>query len=292
MYQKTVPILAALAVLACSCSIKEPRMECLAPVTVHLSGFSLGQEDFPFTKATEDPADYEAVNAITLAFYQGSTEVESITRLKSATATYDTFGAFSLTLPMGSYTMVAVAYTTKDGSPFELTSPTSAAFTGAHVYETFAVTQAVNIGSTAAVDISATLERIVSSLKVVSTDGKTANVTNVRMTLSAGGRAFNPTTGYATVNTGFSNTVGNTAAVGATSTSSTMFFLTGDEQTMDVTIETLDADGHTLFSTTVTDVPFQRNRVTKLTGAMYYNTGVGASFLLNTDWNTEASLSF
>ena len=292
MYKQIFLSLAAVALLA-SCSVKEDRMKCVAPVTVRLSGFTVSQEDFPATRTTAEAADYNGINAVMLAIYtsDGSQQYKTI-QVKTEPSTFTTFGEFELSLPMGSYTMVAIAYNSKAEYPFSLTSPTSAAYTGDHAYETFVATQAVNIGSTAAVDISASLDRIISQLKVVSTDGRTANITNVRMTFSAGGRAFNPTTGYATVNTGFSNTVGNSAAVGTTSTSSTVFFLADDEQTMDVTIETLDVDGNTLFSKTVTDVPFQRNRITKLTGAMYTNTSIGGSFQLTTDWETEYSDSF
>ena len=289
---KKLSIFAVAGLVAWNCSlVKEDRINCnfTVPVNVRLTGFTCVQEDFPGTKATTDPAEYSAVNAVTLAFYQGNTEVYKSTQLKTdATA----FGTFSLSLPMGSYTMVAIAHTSKTEYPFTLTSPTVAAYTGDHAYETFTHTQSVNITDTDAVDISASLDRIISQLKVVSTDGKTANITNVRMTFSAGGRAFNPTTGYATSNTGFSNTVGNTAAVGATSTSSTVFFLASDEQTMDVTIETLDVDGNTLFSKTVQNVPFKRNRITKLSGAMYTNSSTGGSFQLTTDWETEYSGSF
>ena len=288
MFRKITLYALAAAMLA-SCSVKENRELCLAPVTVHLSGFNVSQDDFPITRATQDVADYNGINAVTLAFYQGNTEVYKSTQLKTDATT---FGTFSLSLPMGSYTMVAIAHTSKTEYPFALTSPTVAAYTGDHAYETFTHTQTVNITDTDEVDISATLSRIISQLKVVSTDGKTANVSNVRMTFSAGGRAFNPTTGYATVNTGFSNTVGNSAAVGATSTSSTVFFLADDEQTMDVTIETLDSGGNTLFSKTVQNVPFQRNRITKLSGAIYTNSSTGGSFQLTTDWVTEHSGSF
>lgn len=292
MFQKILPSLAALALAAVSCSIKEERIQCVAPITVHLSGFSIGQQDFPATKTTEAPVDYEAINALTLAFYQGSTEVEKITQLKADASTYESFGTFTLSLPMGSYTLVAIAHTTKTGNPFTLTSPTEAAYTGDHAYETFTHTQALNINSTQPVEISATLSRVITMLTVVSSDGKTANVSNVRMSLSAGGRSFNPTTGFALTNTGFSNTVGNSADIGAHSTSSTVFFLADDEQTMDVTIETLDSSGNTLFSKTVTDVPFRRNRKTILTGAMYTNDGLGGSFQLNTDWITQHNGSF
>ena len=150
--------------------------------------------------------------------------------------------------------MVAVAYYNSDASPLVLTSPTEAAFTGTRPYETFATTQAVNITNTSAVDISATLNRIITQLKVVSSDGKTADVSKVRMTFSAGGKDFNPTTGFAITNTGFANTVSNSAFVGTSSTSLGFLFLATDEQNIDVTIETLDAGGNTLFSKTVTNL--------------------------------------
>ena len=174
---------------------------------------------------------------------------------------------------MDSYTMIAIAYTTKDGSPFELTSPVAAAFTGAHVYETFTCTQAVDIEDANSVELSATLTRVVSMLTVVSTD------TLVRMTFSAGGKSFNPTTGLATVNTGFATT------------SSSPIFLAIDEQTMNVTIDVLNADGHVLSSKLVENVPFRRNRRTKLTGPLY-SAPAAASFLLSTDWIEEESRVF
>ena len=192
---------------------------------------------------------------------------------------------------MGSYTMVAVAYYTNENSVLTLTSPTEASF-NVRARETFAYTQSVTISNTNAVDISATLNRIVSMLTVKSSDGKTGDVSNVRMTFSAGGKDFNPTTGLAITTTGLTNTVGNSAAEGATSTSSTMFFLNTDEQNINVTIETLDAQGNTLLSKTVNNVPFQRNRVTKLTGAMYTNEALSGTFQVETAWLDEYNANF
>ena len=292
-------IFAAMALMAAGCTSESVELsenakasESLASVTVHVDGFSVSHEDFSGTRtrATSDVAEYDGVNAVTLAFYSGSTEKYKATQLKSDASI--TFGSFSLSLPMGSYTMVVVAYTTKEGSPFVYTSATEAAYTGTHVYETFATTQTVNITNTNAVDISAVLDRIVSSLNVFSTDGKTADVTNVRMTFSAGGKDFNPTTGFAITNTGFANTVGNSAAVGNPSTSLSYLFLASDEQTMNVTIETLDADGAVLFSKTVNNVPFKRNRITKLTGAMYTNTSTSGVFQVETGWLTDENMNF
>ena len=289
-------LMAIFAMFVAACS-NEPQIvsdvdnsDALVPVRVHVDGFNVSQEEFPSTRATA-LAGYSDVNAVTLAFYNGSTEICKATQLKSDKTTYTTFGNFSLSLPMGSYTMVVVAYYTNDNTVLTLTSPTEASF-NVHPRETFAKTQTVNISNTNAVDISATLSRIVSLLTVTSTDGKTADVTNVRMTFSAGGKDFNPTTGLAITNTGFANTVGNSAAAGSQSTSSSYLFLASDEQTMNVTIETLNADGAVLFSKTVNNVSFKRNRKTILTGPMYTNAGVAGTFQVNDTWISANNVNF
>jgi hypothetical protein len=291
-------LMAGMLLLAASCSnerinevVNGQTAQAVAPVKVHVTEFSVSLEDEPRggTRAATDVADYDKVDAVTLAFYKtDGSEVYKATQQKPA----DNFGDFSLSLPMGTYTMVVIAYKYYEGYPFVLTSPTAAAYTGDHAFETFATTQAVNITNTDAVNLSATLNRIVSKLEVRSTDGKTAEVANVRMTFSAGGKSFNPTTGLATVNTGFCNTVSVSAAVGTTSTSNTNFFLASDEQTMDVTIETLDADGNPLFTKTVENVPFKRNRITKLTGRLYTTSGLTTTFQVEPTWLTEHNISF
>ena len=287
-------LFAGFALLAASCSneSEETVVKELAPVRVHVEGFKVSQESFARATRAADLSSVSAIGAITLAFYSGDTEEYKATQVKGSLAEGETFGDFSLSLPMGSHTMVVVAYLSKEGSPFVYTSATEAAYTGEHAYETFNATKTVTINSKDTVDVSAELNRIVSMLTVVSSDGKTANASNVRMTFSGGSRSFNPSTGIATDNEGFNNTVGISASVGATSTSITCLFLTADEQMMDVTIETLDALGNTLFSQKVENVPFRRNRKTKLTGVMYTNSKIGGSFKVNTDWIDEETVSF
>lgn len=295
---KSFFLMAGLVLLVASCSkdtdvnLNEQEKQ-TAPVSVHVDDFNVSVEPISTTRGASKVADYSGINAITLAFYKSDNSQEyKNTQLKSDHTTYTTFGDFNLSLQMGSYTMVVVAYYTNEYSPFTLISPVEASYTGARARETFTSTQTVNITSTKAVDISATLSRIISQLTVISTDNKTANVSNVRMTLSGGSKSFNPTTGLATDNAGFSNTVSSSAAVGATSSSSTCLFLATDEQTMNVTIETLDADGNAVFSTMVEDVPFKRNSVTKLTGSLYTNSGIAGAFQINTDWLPDTNVSF
>lgn len=244
-------LLAAIALLA-SCSVKENRNQCIVPVTVRVSDFAVSQEDFPDVKATS-VADYAGVKAIKLAFFEGSTLAYQASQIKSDASTYTSFGEFDLSLPMGSYTMVVLGYGHYDGDAVTISSPTSAAYTSDHVRETFAATQAVNITSTDTLELSATMNRIISKLMVSSTDLRTANAANIQVTVSAGGKSFSPTTGLATVNTGFANTVQGSGSTGSSVTSTSYLFLATDEQAIDVTIETLDAEGATLFSTTVED---------------------------------------
>ena len=267
----------------------------LVPVTVSVSEFSVSQEEFSSgtTRAAQDAADYSGVKALTLAFYRSSTEVLKTTQLRDDALTYTTFGEFSLSLPMGSYTMVVIGHGLNDGEPaITLTSPTSATFDDNPARETFVTTQTVNITNTNAVDVSAMLSRVVSKLQVQSSDTRTNPAYSVRMTFAAGGKSFSPTTGLATDNIGFSNAVAISTAVGATSLSNSYLFLATDEQTMDVTIETLDEDGNVVFSKLVEDVPFKRNRVTKLTGAMYTNNSVSGAFQVETAWLDEYDDTF
>ena len=267
----------------------------LAPVTVQVHGFFVSQEDFSdgTTRAAQDAEAYDGVKVLTLAFYNGAAEAYKVTQTKGALEEGDNFGVFSLELPMGSYTMVVIGQGLSNGEPpITLNSPVSASYGDNTARDTFVTTQTVNVTNTDAVDVSATLNRVIAKLQVASSDTRTANVRSVRMTLHAGGKSFSPTTGLATVNTGFSNTIGISSAVGATSLSNTYLFLSTDEQTMDVTIETLDEDGNTLFSKLVENVPFKRNRVTVLTGAMYSNTNMSGTFQVETAWLANYSMGF
>ena len=285
---KKVTLFLAVILLVTGCAKKEA----LVPVRVHINEFSISQEEIPSKTAT-DVADYSGVKAITLAFYTANGDEQyKVTQMRADATTYTTFGEFNLSLPMGSYTMVVLGYGLNEGEPaITLTSPTSATFGDNPARETFVATQAVNITNTNAVELSATLNRIVSKLKIHSTDGCTENAVNVRTTFSAGGKAFNPTTGLATSNTGFINVLPIQSTVGNSTNSISYLFLASDEQSMTVTIDVLDADGNSISHKEVNDVPFKRNRMTVLTGSLY-SAGSTGSFQVETDWLPEAEVTF
>ena len=60
---------------------------------------------------------------------------------------------------------------------------------------------------------------------------------------------------------------------------------------MTVTIDVLDADGNYISHKVVNDVPFKRNRCTKLTGSLY-STGGDGFFSVNTAWLDDYNMTF
>ena len=266
----------------------------VATVRLHVNNFNVSQEEFPELRSASDVADYSGVKAITLAFYTADgTEQYKVTQMRADATNYTTFGEFDLSLPMGSYTMVVLGYGLNDGEPaITLNSPTEATFGDYPARETFVATQTVNITNTDALELNATLNRVVAKHKVLSTDGRTANANSVRITTSGGSKAFNPSTGLATSNTGFSNTVNITStAVGSVAGPVSYLFLATDEQTVNVTIDVLDENNQTISHKEVNNVPLQRNRMTKLVGSIFTASGDG-SFQVETEWLPETEVNF
>ena len=103
------------------------------PVRVHVSDFSFSVDDFPGTRGAVDPGSYDGLKAMTLAFYSADgSEVSKITQEKGSA---ENFGDFSLTLPLGSYTMVVIGRDVLESDEFSLTSATMAGYTSERVRE-------------------------------------------------------------------------------------------------------------------------------------------------------------
>ena len=261
------------------------------PVNVHISEFSFSMEDLPSTRTTVAPGSYENVQAITLAFYTtDGTEMYKDTQLKSDESI--TFGNFSCNLPVGTYTMVVIGRDDNEGDVFTLTGSTEAGYSSGRVQETFAATQSVEVTGTSAVNLSVTLNRVVTRLGIYSTDTRPAGVSAIRTTYSAGSKSFNPITGLAMGNAGFSTTNSPSAAVGTTIRTGSFAFLATDEQTMDITLEVLDNDNQVIISKVIQNVPFKRNRMTALRGPVFTPAATTASFTLEEDWINDYYFDF
>ncbi len=264
----------------------------LVPVQVHVSGFSYSVEDMAPTRGVTraTAASYQYVNAIDLAFFRpDGTQVYNQTQLRSEAGT--SFGTVSCNLPVGSYTMVAVARGYFEGDAFSISSPTSAGYTSERVRETFCKSQNVVVNNTTAVNIEVTLSRVIAKLMVNSTDDRIPDVTKMQATYSGGSKSFNPSTGLATDNNGYTVTTsaGNDKQINMIS----YVFLATDTQNINLTIEAFDASDNVLFTKQVADVPFQRNKQTVVRGSMF-STAPDAqfSFQLETDWLSENMVEF
>lgn len=260
------------------------------PVRVHVSDFSFSVDDFPGTRGAVAPGSYEFIKAITLAFYAADgSEVSKTTQEKGSA---ESFGDFSLTLPLGSYTMVVIGRDVGNDDVFTLTSATEAGYTSERVRETFCATQSVSITSSAAVDLSVTLNRIVSQLTIYSTDVRPEGASKIRTTYSAGGKMFNPSTGLAIDDTGFSVENTPSAAVGDKIGIKNFAFLASNEQVMDITLEVLDAADNVLITKEVKDVPLVRNRKTTLSGALFTPTDVTIGVRVEDAWLDPETITF
>ena len=265
----------------------------LAPVTVRVNGFSVTQEEMASggtTRAAQTAASYTDVGAIDLAFYSGGTEVYKHTQLRGDNTTYTTFGEFSCNLPIGTYTMVAIARGYYDGDVLTMTSPTAAGYTSERPRETFCASQSVTV-TAAGADASVTMNRIITQLNIISTDQISSGVAKIRTTYGSGSKSFDPTSGLATDDNGFSLTNSPTVQDGHLGICNFAFLAT-DEETMTITIEALDADNHVLFTKSVPGVPLKRNRQTTLTGAIFTTNASSAAFQVETAWIEGNTVNF
>ena len=292
-------LMAVTCLLTASCSNENDVTVCnpveMAPVRVEVNEFSTSVEDFSSsggrTRAAVDPGSYNDVKAITLAFYNGSNEVYKATHVKSE-GNYASFGSFSCHLPLGNYTMVVVGYGLFTDDVFTLTSPTEASFSP-KARETFVKTQTVSISNTNAVNLNATLERVISGLQIISTDTRVEGVAKIRTSYAKGGLSFNPTTGLATVNNGFVVEVNPSKPVGQAINMVSFVFLASDEQNINITIDVLDDGDNVLFTKTIPNVPFKRNRKTILRGPVFQTTAQTSSvFQIESAWLDDTTVEF
>lgn len=298
---KKIILWASLCLFAVSCSNETIESDngvtnaekVLAPVTVRVNGFSVTQEEMASggtTRAAQTAASYTDVGAIDLAFYSGGTEVYKHTQLRKDNTTYTTFGEFSCNLPIGTYTMVAIARGYFDGDVLTMTSPTAAGYTSERPRETFCASQSVTV-TAAGADASVTMNRIITQLNIISTDQISSGVAKIRTTYGGGSKSFDPTSGLATDDNGFSLT-NNPAVQDGHLGICNFAFLATDEETMTITIEALDADNHVLFTKSVPGVPLKRNRQTTLTGAIFTASASSAAFQVETAWIEGNTVNF
>ena len=130
---------------------------------------------------------------------------------------------------------------------------------------------------------------MVTKLVVETTDNQPAGVARIRTTYGAGSKGFNPTSGLALDNMGFTLTNSVNANPGTTLAIKNYAFLAADEQEIDITLEVLDEKGGVLSTRVIPKVPFRRNRQTTLRGQLFSSKG---TFHLETTWLPGVEVNF
>ena len=295
MSKTLLPLVAMSGLILAACNDRVHQIDrepLTAQVSVHVSNFSVNTEDFPSTRAMQDVSDYANVKAITLALYDAiGNQAFKSTQIKADLPQGTTFGDFSCTLPLGTYSVVALGYYYLDGDNFSLTSPTQASYSD-RPRETFAACGNIVVNDAHGYELELELDRIVAMLTVISTDGRPADITQIRTTYSAGSKSFNPSTGLATDSNGFSLINNPSTVVGDTIMISSFTFLTSQEQPMDITLETIDTEGNTVSTYTIPDVPLQQNHKTILRGPLFSAPVSTPSFQLDAEWLNTIRVNF
>lgn len=272
--------------------VENPENE-MVPIRVHMSGFTVTQEAIAGTRGTQAVEDYAGVKVIDLVFFNADgSEAYRQEQDRSVPAGYTTFGEFACQLPVGHYTMVAVARGRSEGDNFTLSSPEAAGYTSERARETLTAVQSVTVTSGTPTDLDVTLKRVVAKLRIVSNDNRSASCTKIRTTYAAGGKSFNPTTGQALTNTGVivTNSPSSLTSVAPVDVIS-YIFLDSDEQTMDITIEALDANNDVLSTKVAKDVSLKRNRCTILSGDIFSTTASAVAFKVES-WLDDYNAAF
>lgn len=207
-------------------------------------------------------------------------------------------------LHVGKYTFVAVAHKSKplDSPVATVTSADESLLTESYVPKlVFAKTMDVTVAGNTTQNVTMEFgKRITTSFNLKVTDAYPDEVTKVRLTANSSKPkattpfAFSPATGFAPSDLSYTNTI-----IRAENLSSFTgkdiglnFFLTSDEQKMDIVIDMLNDANELLYTRTLSDLTFHRHSTTRATGT-FFTASVTTTFDFDTedDTNIEVPLN-
>lgn len=291
-----IALLLVFVVFACEKAITpDENVEGVVDGNLHVSVFEI--EKTPFASFTRG-ANYistrasEAASAVVTHLNFAIYDLSG-TRLKQVNQTSDAanFGKASFQLSAGDYTLVVVGHSS-NGNP-TMTSPAKIQFTNTQGFtDTFLYCCDVTIGEEN-VDLSVSLDRIVSLCRFVVTDDFPADVKKMRFYYTGGSGAFDATTGLGCVNSKQDVKFDVTADK---KQFDLYTFLHDIDGTIHLTVTALDASGNELYNRSF-DVPMEQNHITWLSGAFFGGSGSSSSttvtnVTVNTDWAGETHLTF
>ena len=284
MKQLAILLITLLTLSACQkVDVYDDEAESASAPNLTVSIFQLEQTPFSaITRAT--PA--EACTRLSFIIYNsGGTRVKYINQMVGDAS----FGTATFQLEEGTYSLVVVAHSST-GNP-TTTDATKIQFSNSIGFsDTFLHTESVTIGEEP-VELSLSLDRIVSLCRFVITDDYPEDVAKMRFYYTGGSGAFNAHTGYGSVNS-------KQSVIFEVTENTKQFdlytFLHADEGTIHLTVTAMDG-GDNILKEREFDVPMVRNNITWLTGDYFTGSNAGTTTMtinINTDWAGEKHLDF
>lgn len=198
------------------------------------------------------------------------------------------FSSPSMSLQYGEHTIYFVASRGKtpnvDGTSITWAQPS----------DTFWKAVSVNVGSSSSSVVTVTLDRVATKLKVAVTDEVPEGVAQICVMPDVWWYGLDYTTGAAVDSRATERVISVPASyIGTTGQLAVNIFgiSDADEWMTDITITSKDADGKDMGTVSLTDVPFERNRATNVSGSIFA-AGNTFSVSLNDEWTDSYDLEW
>lgn len=302
---KALLLLSLVALFSCSSDEDATTATELEPTTVNVTFTGLDISITPDQKANSPlraSATQSGVTRIAFKIFDATGKVV-YSEAKNVGSDND-FDHVVCPLHVGKYTFVAVAHKSKllDSPVATVTSADESLLTESYVPKlVFAKTMDVTVAGNTTQNVTMEFgKRITTSFNLKVTDAYPDEVTKVRLTANSSKPkattpfAFSPATGFAPSDLSYTNTI-----IRAENLSSFTgkdiglnFFLTSDEQKMDIVIDMLNDANEVLYTRTLSDLTFHRHSTTRATGT-FFTASVTTTFDFDTedDTNIEVPLN-
>lgn len=219
------------------------------------------------------------------------------------TSTATDFAEPDLTLDYGEHTLKVIAtrseaptlldaldapWSVTDNILTPVTTSQPVVLTSNKTSDTFGAQQDVTVGIGMSNAVSITLDRLVAKLVIHSTDQFPDNCSTIEVSLDEH-KAFSWQAFEVIASEKNQRVTDVSGLAGKTGTTISYFLLAPEDgYTTDITFTTNRKNGAPYSTITVPDVPFERNKVTNITGS-FYNHQQGFTISLNDEWSAESN---
>ena len=212
----------------------------------------------------------KAFSKLSVVFFKGEEAVETVTQDEKEDG--EEFGKVSVTLPYGSYKVVAIGH--KGNADVTIDSPTAISFPNNELSDPYYVYREMEINKDSESQQTLELKHAAARFTLDTTDNFPANIGFITFTITGGGTVFNAVTGCAVEIQEQIKSYNVESRAGKTPTVNVYSFLTTTgEEKLTIKVTATDKEGKLIAERTFTEVPMQRNYSTTYRGAFFTNTG-------------------